>query len=302
MREIAVAPKRAKRQSSPPWLRRGRSAANGVVRSDENPAQRSAFYCLLTTGYCLLATTFFVFFSPSASNQYSRPCKFPSKNACPIILPCKEFEKPAPEMTRSFCRIPLTRSPFSFSGSRPLTPGPRALRAFFVFFSPSASNPYNSVCKFPGKTAIIGHSDTRRVRKNALENAFCVHVFSRPQARREHPAQRSAFYRLPATGYFAVQFSKISKVPPTAAGWFGRVRPGLKPVLCPTLSLIPYSLRASRLPVHPFNFSGRDYTRRTDCFTSDIFITNKTVREATRALRGRKRDENLRPFRRCAAS
>ena len=61
---------------------------------------------------------------------------------------------------------------------------------FFVFFTLSASNPYNPVCKFPSKTVTIGHSDTHRVRKNALENAFCVHVFSRPQSRSKRRGQR----------------------------------------------------------------------------------------------------------------
>ena len=61
---------------------------------------------------------------------------------------------------------------------------------------------------------------------------------------------RSASYQLPATGYFAIQFSKISQVPPTAAGWFGRVRPRLTPVLCPTLSLIPYPLFIIHCALH----------------------------------------------------
>jgi hypothetical protein len=55
--------------------------------------------------------------------------------------------------------------------------------AFFVFFTPSVSFHYIPARKFPSKNTRSVHSDMHRVRKNALDNAFYLHVFSEPQTR-----------------------------------------------------------------------------------------------------------------------
>lgn len=64
-----------------------------------------------------------------------------------------------------------------------------AASAFFVFFTPSASKQYKLKPKNTSKNAPSGHSDTRPMRKNALEIALFRHVSSQPPARSKKPSK-----------------------------------------------------------------------------------------------------------------
>jgi hypothetical protein len=51
--------------------------------------------------------------------------------------------------------------------AHPLTPSAFRAPHNFVFFTPSVSNQYNPICKFPNENAISRFADVRSVRKIA---------------------------------------------------------------------------------------------------------------------------------------
>jgi hypothetical protein len=85
-----------------------------------------------------------------------------------------------------------------FPGSRP-----RALRAFFVFFTHSVSNQYNQPFKFPSKNKIFIHFDTAKFEKPTVKWHDLFFFPPSPS----HPVTPSVFPalspRLPASTLFA---------------------------------------------------------------------------------------------------